>query len=297
MKKLAFLLISLSLTACATLKKSDVEPDIRTIPEPLSTTHDYDIYNLRVDVIRQQMATIVNDVYMAEPMPYHKIGLRLGNGLFFDLNSNLGIDLAEMFNLEEGRDFIITKTYYKADGSLSNKQTFYRRENDFFCVSNTSTPAFVSGKCLKIEQSADSLSFSKKNREMYTIASSEGQVTLSRRNRTLNKLKKNPGGQYASGVKRPGKVFHADSSVVYLDKDYLVVHDDEKREVRVYLKKIKKNRLVKTVVAGDGTILINDGKNNLGRIAREGDMLVVYAGAKKSYELSLEYNAAASAQR
>ena len=297
MKKLAFLLISLSLTACATLKKSDVEPDIRTIPEPLSTTHDYDIYNLRVDVIRQQMATIVNDVYMAEPMPYHKIGLRLGNGLFFDLNSNLGIDLAEMFNLEEGRDFIITKTYYKADGSLSNKQTFYRRENDFFCVSNTSTPAFVSGKCLKIEQSADSLSFSKKNREMYTIASSEGQVTLSRRNRTLNKLKKNPGGQYASGVKRPGKVFHADSSVVYLDKDYLVVHDDEKREVRVYLKKIKKNRLVKTVVAGGGTILINDGKNNLGRIAREGDMLVVYAGAKKSYELSLEYNAAASAQR
>ena len=297
MKMLAVLLVSLSLTACATLKKSDVEPDIRIIPEPLSTTHDYDIYNLRVDVIRQQMATMVNDVYMAEPMPYHKIGLRLGNGLFFDLNSNLGIDLAEMLNLDEDRDFIITKTFYKADGSLSNKQTFYRRQNDFFCVSSTSTPAFVSGNCLKIEQSADSLSFSKKNREMYTIAFSEGQLTLSRRNRTLNKLKKNPGGQYASGVKRPGKVFHADSSVVYLDKDYLVVHDDDKREVRVYLKKIKKNRLVKTVVAGEGTILVNDSKNNLSRITREGDKLVVYDGAKKSYELSLEYNAAASAQR
>jgi hypothetical protein len=132
---------------------------------------------------------------------------------------------------------------------------------------------------------------------MYTIASSEGQLTLSRRNRTLNKLKKNPGGQYASGVKRPGKVFHADSSVVYLDKDYLVVHDGDKREVRVYLKKIKKSRLVKTVVAGDGTILVNDGKNNLSRITREGDKLVVYEGARKSYELSLEYIGATSARR
>ena len=186
MKKLPILLISLSLAACAPLKKSAVEPDVRTVPGPLSTIHDYDIYNLRADVIRQQMTTVVNDIYTVTPLPYHQIGLRLGNGLFFDLNSNLGIDLTEMLNLDEDRNFIITKTHYKADGSLGNKQTFYRRENDFFCVSSSSTPIFVSGNCLKIEQSADSLSVYRKNREMYTIASADGQLTLSKRHRTLD---------------------------------------------------------------------------------------------------------------
>ncbi len=291
MKKLLFVFISLALAGCSVLKPTGVEPELRTTPAPLTTRPGYDIYNLRADIVRQQTTTMVNEVYMTEPMPYNKIGMRIGNGLFFDMNNNLSIDLLRMLDADESVEFTITKTYYKHNGELSGRQQVHKREGGWYCISTGGPSSVNPEKCIEIKSAEDSLLFTRKNRELYTITASAEQISLSRKGKTLERIRQEPGGQYASGVKRTGKLFLTDSASVYLGSRYLVTRDEKEKEVRIYERRKKSNRLIKTVVESDKQLLVTSGRRNEMRIVWNEAKLTVFEGARKLYELELAYGA------
>jgi len=291
MKKLLFLFTSLTLAGCSVLTPTTVEPELRTTPSSLTTLPGYDIYNLRADIVRQQTATMVNEVYMTEPMPYNKIGMRIGKELFFDMNNNLSIDLLRVLDVDETVDFTITKTYYRHNGELSGRQQVHKRQGGWYCVSNGASPSINPEKCIEIRLAEDSLLFTRKDRELYTITASIEQISLSKKGKTLERIRQEPGGQYASGVKRSGKLFLTDSSSVYLGNMYLVTTDKKVKEVKIYERRKTRNRLIKTVIESDNQLVVTSGRKNEMRIVRNGNRLTVFEGARKLHDLELAYGA------
>jgi hypothetical protein len=83
----------------------------------LTLVPGYDIFGLRVNLLRSEMSTIekkktpqgttIRKEVMTDA-PDHILGVRLGNGLFLDYNRNLSVDLIEFFGLED-MDFNIVQ--------------------------------------------------------------------------------------------------------------------------------------------------------------------------------------------
>lgn len=92
MKYKSLSLLLLIICGCTTLNKTIIENTDRSIFQPLVLIPDYDICNIRIDLIRQTNKEQVNDsATEAEKIPYHPVGFYLGNGLFLDLNDNLSL--------------------------------------------------------------------------------------------------------------------------------------------------------------------------------------------------------------
>ena len=98
-------------SACATLNKAVVSnPVNREGLEELQLLAGYDVYQLRVDLIRQVTTNYSgNNSYQTTPVPYHYLGVNLGNGLFYDANRNLSLNLDQLPELKQLKDFTITK--------------------------------------------------------------------------------------------------------------------------------------------------------------------------------------------
>ena len=91
MKKILLLTLPfLLLLSCNPLDLSTLDQDIKF--EELDLKVSYELEDLRFDVIRQQTSDATSDVgdTDTEDVPYHPFGFDLGNGLFYDLNGNLG---------------------------------------------------------------------------------------------------------------------------------------------------------------------------------------------------------------
>ena len=76
--------------------------------EPLELTPGYDLFMIRMDLIRERESTgnaaagpVTRDA------PYHRLGFHLGNGLFFDLNENLCLLVPDLYGINVDEDFEI----------------------------------------------------------------------------------------------------------------------------------------------------------------------------------------------
>lgn len=121
-----FLGLILLNSACSTLNVATVnDPNKREGLQELQLSAGYDIYQLRVDLIRQ--TTIDSDGDPC-PMPYHYLGVNLGNGLFYDANNNLTLNLDQLPELRQGEDFTIRK---RERGRWNRVET-YRKHDQLF---------------------------------------------------------------------------------------------------------------------------------------------------------------------
>ena len=123
-KKIFFLpiLILLFLGSCMSVNTNMPlrnEPSVE--PAGLTLVPGYDIFGLRVNLLRAEMSTIENKKNsngttvrknVVVDAPDHILGVRLGNGLFLDYNRNLSVDLIEFFGLED-LDFHIVQLHTK----------------------------------------------------------------------------------------------------------------------------------------------------------------------------------------
>lgn len=154
-KYLSFLL--LILCGCTTLNKTIIENTTRSIFQPLVLTPDYDIYEIRIDLIRQTNEEQVNDsTTKNEKIPYHSIGFDLGNGLFIDLNDNLSLLIPKLLHINCDENFIIkqnhsryrfksTTTYEKTDSLFITKNEGLIKTNTKKIITNKDSIVFVKG--------------------------------------------------------------------------------------------------------------------------------------------------------
>jgi len=112
MKSLNLLSILLLFTACSTLDMTLIEDEgNRADLDPLKLEAGINLYHCNVDLIRQR--TIQNNSSEESgkeiDMPYHYLGVKLGNGLFYDANNNLYVDLIDFYGLDQTNYSIIIK--------------------------------------------------------------------------------------------------------------------------------------------------------------------------------------------
>lgn len=130
--KCLFLLLFI-LDGCTTLNKALIESSVRNTFQPIVLIPDYDVYNLRIDIIRQTEEERINDsTKQTKDVPYHPVGFYLGNGLFIDLNDNISLLVPRLFNIHDHGNFIIvwsddrqifksSVTYEKSDAAFTTQ--------------------------------------------------------------------------------------------------------------------------------------------------------------------------------
>ncbi|MEQ9442293.1 MAG: hypothetical protein RIG62_24850 [Cyclobacteriaceae bacterium] len=118
-------------SACASLNKAVVSDyNKREGLQELHLSAGYDVYQLRIDLIRQQTTTSSGDnTSQTTPTPYHYLGLHLGNGLFYDANRNLTLNLDQLPELAHLKDFTITK---KERGLWNQPEIYTKQAKSFY---------------------------------------------------------------------------------------------------------------------------------------------------------------------
>ncbi len=131
MKVSYFVGLLLVCAACASLNKAVVsDPERREGLQELQLSAGYDVYQLRVDLIREVTTDYVgNNNYQSSPVPYHYLGVHLGNGLFYDANRNLTLNLDQLPALKDLNNFTIIK---KERGAWRLPEIYKKQAQSFF---------------------------------------------------------------------------------------------------------------------------------------------------------------------
>ncbi|TAL35330.1 MAG: hypothetical protein EPN93_10590 [Spirochaetes bacterium] len=127
----------LIVSGCATLSKSDIPAPADLVKlEPQKIDIAYDVMLLRVDLQRQftshtrtvsstdskGQTTTRTETYQV-PVPYHYLGVDMGNGLFLDANMNLSLNLFQLLGIRKDQDFTIVR---KGRGFFSSDTKFIK---------------------------------------------------------------------------------------------------------------------------------------------------------------------------
>jgi hypothetical protein len=147
-RSLFFFLAAVSLLGCSTLDRQKLtDPSIRKTLDPLTLDIGYDAYLLRADLNRATHSetrsvtlsgsggspyTTTETVVV--PNDYHYIAVVLGNGIIFDFNHNLCLDLARFYGFKDAENFKIT---LQAKGLLGAPTTFEKDEKKFAQTNKT----------------------------------------------------------------------------------------------------------------------------------------------------------------
>lgn len=173
MKYKYLLLLLFIFFGCTTLNIATIENTERFSLQPSVLIPDYDIYDIRIDLIRQTNKKQVNDsTTKTEKVPYHSVGFYLGNGLFIDLNNNLSLLVPKLLDINNNENFIIKQNH---PGFFINSTTIYERTDSLFITKNEGP---VKTKAKKIIYKTDSVLFIKEGLfSKYKIIESDSSFT------------------------------------------------------------------------------------------------------------------------
>ena len=148
------ILILLALGCSTTSNISEIKELSKTRFDSLSIQPDVELYDLRIDIIRQTTQNRVNDsTTLNEVVPYNFLGFNLGNGLFYDLNDNLSLRIDYLLNVDTKNDFEIEKIYSK-----SKWNRIYKNQQGKFSIGHPDKKKMYD--ILQINNFKDSLSIS-----------------------------------------------------------------------------------------------------------------------------------------
>ncbi|MFW5760377.1 MAG: hypothetical protein ACOCXH_05305 [Cyclobacteriaceae bacterium] len=134
MKYILFSLLILFICGCTTLNKNLIKNTERLDFQPLVLIPDYDICDIRIDIIRQTSEKQVNNsTTETEEYPYHPNGFYLGNGLFFDLNDNLSLLVPKLLDISCDKNFKIKHSH---QGSIFKSATTYEKIDSLLVIRN-----------------------------------------------------------------------------------------------------------------------------------------------------------------
>lgn len=264
MKKILSLLLPLVFFAgCAPFlspPKVDITQLERTTFADLVLEPAHDLYDYRYDVIRQT-EEVGDSCTTTEDVPYHRLGMRLGNGLFYDLNGNLTVDLFTLLSLPERGNFAVVRTNLRRPKLARN----IRVANGSYC--EEFFPAFSSKKrwdCREYDHHTNRITVNRNNRFCFTIEEDmEGIRQLNRRGRVVDQIVEIETGVYTDRLRRKTDDFVQLENEI-LAKNYRIALNERKDEILIYQQRFLRERLVKRIIKTKDRLYILD-KNDWGR--------------------------------
>ncbi|MGF7138017.1 hypothetical protein [Roseimarinus sediminis] len=219
MKALFYLLLLLPLMGKSQMnRKIDVEGfEAQTVK--LSIEPAYDLYGLRIDLIRQSKKVAVNDsTQKAIDVQNRLVGFAIGEFLFADLNFNLSIRVDKLLKLQHGTDFHLEEstypnrrsdyTYYQMkDGVLSTKARKRARYREQF----------------NVQQTGDTLASSYKRWPQFKIIENEEGLFMKNGWSWHDRIFRHGPNHYSTS-KRPkwGDHFYLENGQIHLDKTFII---------------------------------------------------------------------------
>lgn len=224
-----FFLLTLFAFGCATpFSLTEINNVQKVEFEPLHIQNDLELYDLRIDIIRQTYDESTSDTTSeTRNTPYHVVGFNLGNGLFYDLNGNLSLRIDKLLGINPEGNFKLEKAY--ADQAYRN--VIYSSMNDTF---STESPRRnrIDNKLI-VSRFEDSISVSKSSRYRYSVNKDDSTMVYLIKNRVIDKIHKKNENHYYQNHKWRVEEFVMTGNEIVLSQKYKIFLDDNKRVIKI----------------------------------------------------------------
>lgn len=227
---LLIVLFALTFNSCVTSYYSnypelDIEGTEYVLFEDLKLDPAHDLFDYRYNIIHQ---VGIEDTW--RPIEaHHPLGMRLGNGLFFDLNENLTLDLFSLLDLprDRGVSLEVTESRLMPDVTTKHRVSPYE-----YCSIDESEP--VSEFCRTYIRRAEGIEVQENDRHRYTIREEEGSIELLLPDGFLtDRIALMGNGIYTHRLRREIADFVQLPNGVRV-KNYRIVLTPDKKEIQVY---------------------------------------------------------------
>jgi hypothetical protein len=268
-------------TACATLNKQEIKQLDKQDFEPIGLTPSYEPFNLRFDIIRQTKTKETSDsTETTTESSYHPIGFDLGNGLFFDINENIGIRLDHLLNFSPYSDFELTRY----DRPKRNRDaTQYATRNQSFYISHP--PRRWESFQFKFDTHPDGVTVSGKRRFRYALIETEKAMKYAGKRRTLDAIYKMDNGRYYLNSKWIGRKFKQEGNKLIFAKKYIIEQSDDLKTIYIRNYGSWRHRPIYTITNSNNVIFIYDRNFSGYKLIKTSNALLVY----KDRQLECKY--------
>jgi len=278
-----FFLLALFAFGCATpFSLTEINNVQKVEFEPLYIQPDLELYDLRIDIIRQTYDESTSDTTSeTRNTPYHAVGFNLGNGLFYDLNGNLSLRIDKLLALNPEANFRLEKAY----SGQEDRNVIYSSVNDTF-----STETFRKKRRynkLKISRFEDSISVSTSSRYRYSVKKDDSTMVYMIKNRVIDKIHKKKENFYYQNHKWRVEEFVMTGNEIVLSQKYKIFLDDSKRVIKILRIGKKSDTLLYEIIKDKDIILVYNSSYFGKRIVLDQRKLTLYHNNDYGYEYNL----------
>jgi len=267
-----YLLLVALLPGCATLDKTAIR-DLNRVPlEPIALQPSFDIYEMRLDIVREKKMEVNPDSsYSEEEETYQTLGFYLGNALFYDLNKNISLLIPDLLGVGTSDQFLIRELNR---GAFTEK--LYRREPEFFNIELVGLINWVYRT--RLESTDTSLTVNRGLLRKYTLSWTDS--TLRHKGLIFStRILPQHGGFYVPQLIFRRNFFQNDQ-VIDLDNIYRIVH--ENNSIVVYRRAWYGGfKPLFTMVRSDYDIYIYNKRHRGYRLSYVGNELVVFENRRE----------------
>jgi hypothetical protein len=205
-----------------------------------SLVPSYDLYGLRIDLVRQTREVAVNDSTKEDVEEDNRlIGFNIGDFLFMDLNFNLSIRVDHLMDLKHDTDFQLMKSTYP---HRRNDDIFYRMDQGVFSYSYREKSR--TRERFNLESHDGILEvYYKKRPQFQLIENEEGLFKKNRLSWDDRIYRHEPDVYSTSRNPKWGYRFYRAENQVHLHKTFIVTTNPEGNALEIY--HWRKNRLRK----------------------------------------------------
>lgn len=292
MKYIFTLLAALAtLASCTTLNQADIQRLEPTAFEPLTLRPNYELYDFRMDIIRQQESQMVDSTMDTSDTPYHRLGFDLGNGLFFDLNENLSFDLLTLMEVDSHGELSVLQSFKK--NGLTWKKLVVNSDN--WCVEQQRL--FKQKRCYDLERADNELKVFRKDRLRYSILNEPDTVQLfNRQGKVRDQLVRIDEHTFLEGTRRRRDEFALKDQLVNLD-NYRVALTRSGREIQILRRRKRTDKLLYRIIRDANTIYVFNSLYRGYKVILGDEHLSVFSNRKKLYDIKLESEEVLSMKR
>lgn len=276
-------IIALSMTfsffSCTTtLEITEINELNKVMFDSLIIQPDMELYDFRIDIIRQKYDEQVNDsTTETKEVPYHYLGFNLGNGLFYDLNDNLSLRVDYLLNINTHGDFKIEKLYSKS----KLNRIFSSHEGEFTVDYSNRKKTYYK---FKIDRQNDSISFFYKNKYRYSILENDSTMIYMNSKRIFDKVQKKEENYFYQKLKRQIDEYKIINGDIILDNNYKITLNQGGDILEIIRIGKKKDYPQYKIIRNEERIYIYNDKYYGKKIVQNGDKFTLYHNDKLMYE-------------
>lgn len=264
---------------CSTsLKISEIKELSKTKFDSLSIKPDIELYDFRIDIIRQTTEEQVNDsTTETEDVPYHFLGFNLGNGLFYDLNDNLSLRIDYLLNIDTKKDFKVEKIYSK------NKwNRIYKSQEGKFTIEYPRKKKTYD--IIQVENINDSLSISYKNKHRYSVVINDSLTRFMSTKKVLDKIQKKDKYFYYQKYKKRVDEYKLEDKAIVLDDKYKITQNQTGDIIQIFRIGRKRDYHLYSIIQDDKNLFIYNDKFYGKKITMDNNKFTLYYNDKFGYE-------------